>query len=377
LARFLLPDALLVHAGRCLHEHALSVSDGKIVGIIPAGEVAKENLERYSGELWVAGPILAHAHLEDYDFPAKDWQGKPFSTWAGGLTRWRGEQAAIGTEESANRTLAELKNAGCGLVAIHAGEAQRPLPSMPEVLIFREAPFPGTTGGEEWTPSPFSALHSPFLASEANARRVFRNPSRRVSVHLGEHPEERRFLSSQDGPLAELMESRGRPFPRERWESPAHWLKAMGGARPGVLAVHCGDLDAQELVALRRAGVSICWCPGTHSYFERTTPSFDEAGILPDCLGCDSRASNHRLDPLMELRLARKTLSHASPQDLWHALTAGGAASLGLVTRGTLEPGRKAEILAFSSPAEKEAKGICRWLSDMDGPVPLRPVETF
>ena len=118
MARFLLPDALLVHAGRCLHEHALSVSGGKIVGVIPAGEVAQGNLERYSGELWVAGPILAHAHLEDYDFPAKDWQGKPFSTWAGGLTRWRGEQATIGTEESADRTLAELKNAGCGLVAL-------------------------------------------------------------------------------------------------------------------------------------------------------------------------------------------------------------------------------------------------------------------
>ena len=208
MARFLLPDALLVHAGRCLHEHALAVSGGKIVGVIPAGEVAKERIERYSGELWVAGPILAHAHLEDHDFPAKDWQGMPFSTWAGGLTRWRGEQATIGVEESAHRTLAELKNAGCGLVAIHMGEGKHPLPSLPEVLVFREAPFPGTTGGEEWTPSSCSALHSPFLVSEADARRAFENPSRRVSIHLGEHPEERRFLSSQDGPLAESPCSR-------------------------------------------------------------------------------------------------------------------------------------------------------------------------
>ena len=377
MARFLLPDALLVHAGRCLHEHALVVSGGNIIGVVPAGEVAKERLERYSGELWVAGPILAHAHLEDHDFPANDWQGVPFSTWAGGLTRWRGEQATIGAEESAHRTLAELKNAGCGLVAIHMGEGKRPPPSQPEVLVFREAPFPGTEGGEEWTPSPCSALHSPFLVSEANARRAFGDPSRRVSVHLGEHPEERRFLSSQDGPLAELMESRGRPFPRERWESPVDWLKAMGGARPGVMAVHCGDLDAQELGTLRRVGVAICWCPGTHAYFERPTPSFEEAGILPDCLGCDSRASNHRLDPLLELRLARRALAHASPQALWHALTAGGAASLGLVARGTLEPGRRAAILAFSTPADKDAEGICEWLADLDGPDPLRPVETF
>ena len=377
MARFLLPDALLVHAGRCLHEHALAVSGGGIVGVIPAGEVAKEKLERYSGELWVAAPVLAHAHLEDHDFPAKDWQGLPFSTWAGGLTRWRGEQAPTGAAESTHRTLTELKNAGCGLVAIHMGEGKRPHPSLPEVLVFREAPFPGTTGGEEWTPSSYSALHSPFLVSEANARWAFGDPARRVSIHLGEHPEERRFLFSQDGPLAELMESRGRPFPRERWESPVDWLKAMGGARPGVLAVHCGDLDAQELGTLRRTGVSICWCPGTHSYFERPTPSFEEAGIVPDCLGCDSRASNHRLDPLLELRLARRALAHASPQTLWHALTAGGAASLGLVARGTLEPGRKAEVLAFSSPANKDAEGICEWLADRDGPDPLRQVETF
>ena len=377
MVRFLLPDALLVCADVYLPRHALCVEEGSILGIFPEAEVLGESVERFSGELWAAAPVLAHAHLEDYDFPSEDWSGAEFSRWAEALITWREGGSGIPLEASAKRTLEELRNSGCGLVAVHS--AGTPAISVPdlEVAVFHEAPFPGNPDAGEWVPGAYSALHSPFLVEESLARQVFSDQSVRVSVHLGEHPEERRFLAGQDGPLADLMARRGRPYPRNRWDSPVDWLESLKGNRPGVMAVHCGDLDEKELASLRASGVSICWCPGTHDFFKRREPAFKGAGILPDAFGCDSRASNSILDPLRELRLAAAALPHASAQDLWRVMTEGGAASLGYKKWGTLASGRIARIVPLPAQSDTNARGICQSIVNPMGPMPLRAVEIF
>ena len=221
------------------------------------------------------------------------------------------------------------------------------------------------------------SLHAPFSVSPELARLAFdwagaaRN--RRVSVHLGEHAEERALLANHSGALAELLRARGRSLPQQRWNSPVDWLESVApGAQPQVFAVHAGNLCAGELRALQAKQVMPVFCPGTHRYFDRPRPAFAEAGLAAPLLGCDSRASNAVLDPFTELVQAGQILPEYSGQAWWSALTTRAAASLGLAARrGSLLPGREGLFLRLPDPLLREPAALCDSLVSPNGPRPL------
>ena len=365
MQRCLLPDAILVDAGELRRETALLVDGARIAALVPGRDLPSEGgeLTAFPGELWAAAPILTHAHLESFDAPAESWPRDSFSAWVSALLAWR-EQAPRWTgAESAAASLRELADGGCGLVVSHVGEGDARSPAherveeLPELWALPELFAPD--GAE--TPDVVRslgdpdllrgvALHAPYSVSEELARQVFHRWTT-VSVHLGEHDEERRFLRDGDGPLAALFEARGRSVPARRWSSAVDWLAEVGGLRPGTLAVHGGELNVAELQRLRAHDVAISWCPGTHAYFERPRPAFLDAGWLPS-LGCDSRASNAALDPLRELRLARSLLPDPGPQEWWRSLTERGAAAVQREDLGSLRPGRRARILRMPWPSD-------------------------
>ncbi len=200
----------------------------------------------------------------------------------------------------------------------------------------------------------WAALHAPFSVSPELARRVFRSFPR-VSIHLGEHEEERRFLAAGEGPLATLFRARGRPAPAGRWPSPVDWLADTGGLRSGVLAVHGSALSGEELARLHGAGVRVVWCPGTHAWFGRAKPAFAASGFLPAALGCDSRASNEALSPLHEFRCAHRLLPEVPVSTWWRILTRGGAEVLGRAGEGRLAPGSPARFLRL--PFTEDSNG--------------------
>lgn len=116
------------------------------------------------------------------------------------------------------------------------------------------------------------------------------------------------------------------------------------------------------------------WCPGTHLFFDRPRPAFFEAGIQAPALGCDSRASNDRMDPLHEVRLARRLLPDYGPCNWWRALTETGAHDLDL-SLGISSPwARSLPILRFSDPDLYDVGAVCDYLTAADGPRPLGPV---
>lgn len=373
-----LPRALLSSASNLLEHHALvveQVSSLPRVRAIVAQAELPASMPRHSfpEEVWTVAPVLAHAHLESWDAPAKQWQRESFTEWVQELMAWRA-QDRLTPQQSAQQSLHALGQAGAACVAAHVGEpfavadALAATPGAPRVLAWQEwigagelkEPWPGCDG---------FALHAPYSVPMPQARALLARSQSRgeiLSLHLGEHAEEREFLAYATGPMADMVQALQGNLPESRFTSPVDWLEAAGGMRSGVLAVHGGDLSAEELQRLQRAGVSLVFCPGTHEYFARPRPAFVEAGGRPPALGCDSMASNQCLDPLYELRLACQQMPEFGPQAWWTALTAGGAEALHQADLGHWNPGAEARVMRLSQvppSAIASAADLCAYLA--------------
>lgn len=355
----LLPDALLQDSASLQERTALVVDAAGLIHAVTAEQDLPRGIARqaFPGELWTAAPVMAHAHLESYDAPSADWRGIGFSGWVEHLLAWRISEGRLDAASSAALSLAELARFGCGLVATHVAEAgadgQQQTPVLPKVLAMREVFAPSQADFDpailrSLAPGQALALHAPFSIADEVARAVFAAAKGAlVSIHLGEHCEERQMLAEGSGPLADLLHKRGRAMKDELWSSPVEWLEQVGGLQKGTLVVHGGDLNVAELRRLAGAQVDVVFCPGTHRYFERPAPSFVQAGVPLPALGCDSRASNTRMDPLFELNLAFTMMPDAGPQAWWHALTARGAEVLQQDDWGSLRAGKTATVLRF------------------------------
>lgn len=388
--RYLRPAAALLHPSELAVGRVLVLDENERVQawLAPEHCPAQAEIEEYPDELWVAAPRLLHAHLESFDAPSAAWPRSSFASWAEALLQWRVSAAErMSAAEAVAASARELADHGCGFVLASASEpgAQRTaaaagleVESWPELFepdaeqadaCFARflADFPESRG---------VALHAPFSVSPELARQAFawaEQPGRFVSVHLGEHQDELDFLSRHEGPLAELFRARGRALPAQRWESPVDWLDELApGERPRVLAVHAGALGVEELQRLAAKQVSVVFCPGTHAYFERPRPRFEDAGLQAPLLGCDSRASVAELNPWGELREAARLLPSYSGQDWWEAVTSRAAAALGDDQQeGSLTPGRRARVARLPDPGLREAAALCDSLVSAEGPLPL------
>ncbi|MDP6850912.1 MAG: hypothetical protein QF524_08240 [Planctomycetota bacterium] len=372
--RFLQPDAIFINGK--LTRNCVAVLDG-IGGLCieEASQVKPEKIERFENECWTEAPILAHAHLESYDAPSAEWPRKSFSEWVGSLLEWRASTNRLSPEESASASLEELRNYGCGGVLSHVSEVSarsslhEECKALPMLWALSEVFEPtGKLSSDkmaELQTNPAVALHSPFGVSLEVASSLFSSHDL-VSIHLGEHQEEREFLAHASGPLAALFEERSRMLPPQRFTSPVDWLEAAGGLREGVLAVHASELKKGELNRLLGAGVKVVWCPGTHNYFERPEPIFSLVMKEPPLLGCDSRASNESLDPMREFRLACSECPGFSPLEWWKSLTTRA--------QGTLDPQRKAHLPLLrwelgDTELSPTGTGFCEWLAGPDAPL--------
>ena len=331
--------------------------------------------QRFEGEVWAAAPVLAHAHLESFDAPSESWRRNSFALWVEDLLTWRLHAERLTSSASALLSLEELERNGCGLVLSHVaergaeGETRK---ALPEVLPFTEVFAPDADSFsaellEKAKQNGGIALHAPYSVAPEVARQVFTAMQGHglVSIHLGEHEEERAYLVDGAGPMADLLARRERPMVGGQWTSPVDWLRAMGGMREGVLAVHGGNLTAAEIQEMEGAGVAMVFCPGTHLYFDRPPTAYAQPGVTLPALGCDSRASNAVLDPLREVALAHQSMPGHGAQAWWGALTVRGAGALQRQDLGSLDPGKLARPLRVSQipeAAHGNAQAFCEFL---------------
>jgi 5-methylthioadenosine/S-adenosylhomocysteine deaminase len=149
-------------------------------------------------------------------------------------------------------------------------------------------------------------------------------------------------------------------FCRERYgRSPVQVLDAAGVLERRMLGAHCLLVTAADLELLARPTFSAVACLG--SYLKLATPSTPVAQLMEKkinvALGTDSAGTNNNLNLWDEIHLnatlpgflARDPRLVAGDTALRMATT-GGAAALGLAGQlGTLEPGKKADLIVVDA----------------------------
>jgi cytosine/adenosine deaminase-related metal-dependent hydrolase len=206
--------------------------------------------------------------------------------------------------------------------------------------------------------------HAPYTISDdlyAATARFAEESGLRMGLHIAESEAEAEIVCAATGPFAIEWRVRGLVLER-RARSPVALLEKTGCLATAPLLIHCVLLDAEDIAAIARNGCSVAHCPASNAKFGHgISPIADllAAGVTVG-LGSDSVASNNRMDILEEARLAtlfqralKKSERAFTAKQALELATIGGARALRIDDRvGSLEPGKDADLAAFSlSPA--------------------------
>jgi cytosine/adenosine deaminase-related metal-dependent hydrolase len=158
-----------------------------------------------------------------------------------------------------------------------------------------------------------------------------------ITMHLAEVEEDIKYFASRD-------------------HTPSSFLKGFGLLGRRRVYAHCVWLGDQDIEAFASTGTSVAHCPSSNLKLG--------SGIAPVVrmlrkgvrvgLGCDGGPSNDAYDMVREMKTAallQKVFNGPKAFTCWDALemaTVMGARALGLENQlGTLEPGKKADIVVF------------------------------
>jgi len=199
--------------------------------------------------------------------------------------------------------------------------------------------------------------HAPYSVSPALFRAIARAAGDKpVSVHVGESEDEIQFLLAGTGAWRDLLEQLG--LWNGAWQppncGPAEYLDRLGLVGPRLLAVHCTQLDDHDIARLARGGSTIVACPRSNRWTGAGIPPierFYESGARI-AIGTDSLASVDDLNMFTELMEIRRLAPSVPASRLLASATVDGAAALGFAEEfGTIEPGKRAELIAVRVPA--------------------------
>jgi 5-methylthioadenosine/S-adenosylhomocysteine deaminase len=364
-ARWVLPIA---PENAALPDHAVAVSGGDIVAVIPA-DVARE---RYPAAQWVdlprhallPGLVNAHTHaamtllrgLAD-DLPLEPWLHEHI---------WPAEQRWLAPDfvrTGASLAAAEMIRGGTtcfadmyffpdvtATVAAEAGLravigmvvvefptawADDPADYLRKGLAVRDAYRGHPRVAFAFTP------HAPYSASDATLGHV-RVLADELDLPILMHVHETRAEVARS-----VTEHARRPLRR---------LDDLGLLGPAFTAIHLTQLEPHEIDLLARRNASVIHCPESNLKLASgfcPVATLLQAGITVG-LGTDGAASNNDLDMFGELRtmalLAKAVAGDAAAVPAATALrmaTLDGARALGLADRiGSLEPGKAADLVA-------------------------------
>lgn len=176
-------------------------------------------------------------------------------------------------------------------------------------------------------------------------------------MHVAESVDEIKFLQGKASGFDRLYEKAGwdRTW-APRVDSPFSYLEQLGLLGPRFLAVHAVQASESDLQILKKAKVAVAHCPRSNKETgagRMRLAKFLDAGITVG-LGTDSLASSPSLSMWDEMRYALRIHKRdgVTARDVFELATLGGAKALGWEREiGTLEPGKRADIIAVPVPS--------------------------
>jgi cytosine/adenosine deaminase-related metal-dependent hydrolase len=367
-----------------LRDGWVSISEGRVIGLGDASASPPSAPRDLGRRLIMPGLVNAHTHLElsglrDRVPPAHD-----FVDWVKQLVltrRGRPEDpsdpavrqaaleaarearsfgtAAVGDISNSLATVNVLGEAGLSGVVFH------------ELLGFDDAEGRTVAATREQRERAAASAparvrvavcaHAPYSTSpelfQAVRREVDGSVCRMTSVHLGESAGEVALLADGSGPWPGMLSFIG--VMRDGWvpprQTPVAYLDTLGVLDARTLVVHGVQLDAAQLARLAAIGCTLVTCPRSNQWVGVGLPPvsrFYASGVRV-AVGTDSLASVADLNLFEELRVMRWLAPDVSAARLLESATIAGAAALGLDgDLGSIEPGKRAELLAIELPGD-------------------------
>ncbi len=355
------------------------VRDGRIAGAgggaPPAA--AGERVERDLGaRALLPGLVNAHTHLELSHLAGRVPPARAMPVWVCDLLAARG--TGLPPPGPIAAAIAAARRAGTALVGDVSNSlaSVQPLVDSPlSALVFHELLGFALRDADAYVRAAAAALetlprsprvrvsltvHAPYSVSlelfDAVGRWVrAAPPAMRCSVHLGESPEEIRFLRDGAGPWRELLEALHAWNPG--WRPPAcgpvAYLDRLGWLTDRLLAVHGVQFDDHDLARLRATGVTLVTCPRSNQWVGVGPPPVERfyASGVRVAVGTDSLASVEDLSVFAELAALRRLGPSVPARRLLASATREGAVALGFGEElGAIAPGLRAELVAVDVP---------------------------
>lgn len=203
--------------------------------------------------------------------------------------------------------------------------------------------------------------HTPYTVSEAALRTInllSRKKDIRLAMHIAESKDEILLLQQKKNGLEKIYQS-------AKWDlawspkgpSSFEYLDRIGMLSSHLLAVHAVQVTDKDIELIKKSEVSIAHCPRSNKETgvgRMPLKKFLDAGITVG-LGTDSLASSPTLNMWDEIRYALRVhrRNGITAQDIFRLATIGGAKALGMDREiGSLEPGKRADIIAVPLPAK-------------------------
>ena len=201
--------------------------------------------------------------------------------------------------------------------------------------------------------------HTPYTVSKTfllDIIKLAQKKQLRLAMHIAESKDEIKLLQRKKSGLEKLYQF-------ANWDlawaptgsSSFEYLSKIDFLSPALLAVHAVQVNDHDINLIKRSGASVAHCPRSNRELgvgRMPLKKFLDAGIAVG-LGTDSLASVPTLNMWDEMRYAYRIhrRDSISAENIFRIATIGGAKALGLDKEiGTIEPGKKADIIAVPLP---------------------------
>ena len=354
---------------------AIAIERGTILAVGPRDMVIRKyprhHIYSFPNAALMPGLVNAHTHLE-LPLMIRPSRTENYAHWVLRLLRAKSRLSRENLRYAVTENIETLITSGTTTVAeicTHGISPDILRKSGMRTVVYFEIIAMQPTGWEKAVPA-FPAWrsglvhfglspHTPHTVSKAVLTYV-RDRARRnalpLCMHIAETADELMLLRGKPGSLDTLYRAAGW---QRAWaplaDSAFRYLDGLRILGKRFLAVHAVHTDDADIAVIKRSGTGIAHCPRSNRELSRgkmPLKKFLDARI-PVGIGTDSLASAPSLNLWEEMRFAHQIhrRSGITPEDIIHLATLGGARALGMDHEiGSLEPGKKADIIAVPLP---------------------------